>query len=330
MIYCPRCSVPVADHTASGRSGGVCPKCRYRYGSLSGTITHRFVKQIVVGRQTGTRPGRYKQAYEFRLKRPDGASGVVEFQIGGSEDRINLWEGDAATVLYSMKGETFNRIVSVVNDTTMTSFDVARPGGKERTTALVLSMIVAGASIVAGAQFGMTLGVTLLIALGTGASSFYAVSHLISSRAGKRSPEAVRARGNAEFFAKKEQLLALRDEHLLSGRNNEELRTRLLSLRDKMRSVGDELYASRLEQAQDAINLLDRVITLDAATLEQYSKSITMIEIEQESLSVSDAITTETAGLIEERMATLDEVRRQNAELHRQLEANEEVQRLLG
>jgi hypothetical protein len=64
--------------------------------------------------------------------------------------------------------------------------------------------------------------------------------------------------------------------------------------------------------------------------LEQYSKSITMIEIEQESLAVSDAMTDESALMIADRMATLDQVKKENADLRIQLEANEEVRRLLS
>ncbi len=55
-----------------------------------------------------------------------------------------------------------------------------------------------------------------------------------------------------------------------------------------------------------------------------------MLEIEQESLAVTASMTDEAAGMIAERMATLDEVLAQNADLRLQLEANEEVQRLLS
>ena len=115
-----------------------------------------------------------------------------------------------------------------------------------------------------------------------------------------------------------------------SGRHNAGLRTRLVSLIGKMRSVGDELYASRIKQAQAAIDILDQLISLDEASLDQYAKTITMIEIEQESLAVTESMTDEAAGMIAERVATLDEVLEQNADLRLQLEANAEVQRLLS
>ena len=64
--------------------------------------------------------------------------------------------------------------------------------------------------------------------------------------------------------------------------------------------------------------------------MDEYAKTITMLEIEQESLAVTESMTDEAAGMIAERMATLDEVLEQNADLRLQLEANEEVQRLLS
>jgi hypothetical protein len=331
MIYCPLCALPVADHTASGRTDGVCPKCRYRYGFLTGRVTHRFAKQITVRRPKGGESGRFRWAYEFRLDRADGVSEIVQFHISGDEDRINLQLGDSATVGYAMKGDTMDRIVSVVNDSTLTSFTVARPGSNARAVAIMLSVATAGGVFaVSAAQLAATLSASLFLAVIAGVPSFFIFDRLVSSRVPKGDPRAIRALRNAEFFSKKEALLALQTEHRRSSNRNAELRTRLVSLTGKMRSVGDELYATRMKQAQEAIDLLDRLIELDAATLDQYAKSITMIEIEQESLSVSEAMTDETAGVIAERMATLDEVQRQNAELQRLLEANEEVQRLLA
>jgi hypothetical protein len=52
-------------------------------------------------------------------------------------------------------------------------------------------------------------------------------------------------------------LVSLRNEHVASSAHNLELRTRLLSLREKMQAVGDELYTTRLKQAGDAVDLLD-------------------------------------------------------------------------
>lgn len=50
----------------------------------------------------------------------------------------------------------------------------------------------------------------------------------------------------------------------------------------------------------------------------------------RESLAVTESMTAEAAGMIADRMATLEEVVEQNADLKRLLEANEEVQRLLN
>jgi hypothetical protein len=294
-------------------------------------VTHRFVKPLIVGNRPYEGTKRYRQAYEFRLERPDGTGEVVQFEIAGDQDRIRIHEGDSGTVVYSMKGESFDRIVSIVNNTTMTSFEVARAGRSERHAAIVISMVIAGvAFIVAAAPLAATFGASLAAALFAGAPSYFVLDSLISPRVKKNHPEALRAARNAEFYTQKETLLALREEHIGSSRSHSELRTRLLSLASKMRSVGDDLYASRIEQVQAGIDLLDRLIALDAATLEQYSKSITMIEIEQESLAVSEDMTDETVGMLASRLATLEEVQGQNAELQRQLEANEEVQRLLG
>lgn len=97
-----------------------------------------------------------------------------------------------------------------------------------------------------------------------------------------------------------------------------------------MQSVGDELYSSRIEQAKAAIDIVDQLISLDEASLDEYAKTITMLEIEQESLAVTESMSAEASGMIADRLATLDGVLVRNADLRRLLDANEEVQRLLN
>lgn len=97
-----------------------------------------------------------------------------------------------------------------------------------------------------------------------------------------------------------------------------------------MQSVGDELYSSRIEQAKAAIDIVDQLISLDEASLDEYAKTITMLEIEQESLAVTESMSAEASGMIADRLATLDGVLERNADLRRLLDANEEVQRLLN
>lgn len=331
MVYCPICAVPVSDFAASGRAEGVCPKCRYRYGAVTGRVAQSYSQEVPLRRGTAHTGGRHKRAYEFRIDRPDGGKEIVEFEIPGGEDRISVREGDSITVVYAMKDDAFDCVVSVVNNTTRSAALVARPGRRVREVAAMSAVVIAIVwFFVAAAQFSATLPMALLAAAASGLSSYLAIEGVTSARVKKGASAAVLARRHAGFLEKKVELLALRDEQLDSGRHNAGLRTRLLTLIEKMRSVGDELYTSRIGQAEAAVDLLDQLIELDEASLEQYSKTVTMLEIEHESLSVSESMTDEAEGLIADRLATLDVVIKQNADLRLRLEANEEVQRLLS
>jgi len=129
MIHCPICQAVVADVTASGRSEGVCPKCRYRYGAIYGRVGQSYTKQIS---HYPSPTGGTRLACELRIDRPDGGRALVEFEIPAGEDQFNVREGDSVTVVFIMKGAAFEAVVSVTNNTTRTSFDIARPGGIDR------------------------------------------------------------------------------------------------------------------------------------------------------------------------------------------------------
>mgnify|MGYP001072466097 CR=1 FL=1 len=81
MICCPMCDVAVADVTASGRSEGVCPKCRYTYSAISGRVAQIYTKQISPATPASTR-----LAYELRIERNDGGTTMVEF--AADEDQV--------------------------------------------------------------------------------------------------------------------------------------------------------------------------------------------------------------------------------------------------
>ncbi len=330
MIYCPICKTVVADVTSLGRSEGVCPKCLYKYGAITGRVTQSYSKQIASPAR-GSNATRTRFACELRIERSDGGMHIVDFETPGGEGQVNVREGDSATVVYTMRGDAFEEVVAVVNNTTQSSFDVARPDGKVKTRAAGTAAAMAAVGFfVSAILFSPEPGWSFLAAAVAGIVSYFVVEGRSSLRV-KRGSSAVELAGrHAGFLEKKQELLALRDDQLGSSRRNARLRTRLVSLIEKMQSVGDELYASRIKQAQAAIDIVDQLISLDEASLGQYAKTITMLEIEQESLAVTQSMTDEAAGMIAERMATLDGVLAQNADLRLQLEANEEVQRLLN
>jgi len=330
MIYCPICKTVVADVTSLGRSEGVCPKCLYKYGAITGRVAQSYSKQIASPAR-GSNATKIRFACELRIERPDGGMHIVDFETPGGEGQVNVREGDSATVVYTMRGDAFEEVVAVVNNTTQSSFDVARPDGKVKTRAAGTAAAMAAVGFfVSAILFSPEPGWSFLAAAVAGIVSYFVVEGRSSLRV-KRGSSAVELAGrHAGFLEKKQELLALRDDQLGSNRRNARLRTRLVSLIEKMQSVGDELYASRIKQAQAAIDIVDQLISLDEASLGQYAKTITMLEIEQESLAVTQSMTDEAAGMIAERMATLDGVLAQNADLRLQLEANEEVQRLLN
>jgi hypothetical protein len=107
------------------------------------------------------------------------------------------------------------------------------------------------------------------------------------------------------------------------------LQERLLALRTKMEQVGSELYASRIDLIGRALELTRKQLVVEEKLLREYDRTITMIEIEMETLDSARAVPTNIVEALEARTAELEALHTENIELRRQLEANEEVERVL-
>ena len=180
MIYCPICQVAVADVTSSGLSEGVCPRCLYRYGAITGQVVESVKRRI-------PHPTRTRLAWELRINRPDGARSLVEFEIPGGEDRVIAREGDSVTVVYTKRGDAFEAVVSVTNNTTRTSSPIVHPAGEARKKAARWAAIVATPILFLGAA-AVPPGMALLIAATSGFASYLAIESATSLRVKKGSP----------------------------------------------------------------------------------------------------------------------------------------------
>jgi hypothetical protein len=132
-----------------------------------------------------------------------------------------------------------------------------------------------------------------------------------------------------ELLEQKRQLLLQRQRIDDDLREKSGTISRLRELQAKMRSVGLQIYQARIETIDGAIATLGDQIALDERLLAAYARNISILEIEYET---GDAASTLTSGAGEEASLKFEELRAleaQHAELSRQLQANDEVERLL-
>jgi hypothetical protein len=100
-------------------------------------------------------------------------------------------------------------------------------------------------------------------------------------------------------------------------------------LQHMMRDVDPELYRERIERLEAAQRLLEKQIRIERELAEEYEKARRILEVEMETERLVGRLEQEVVERITERLAELDATREANRELRFQLEANEEVERLL-
>jgi hypothetical protein len=127
----------------------------------------------------------------------------------------------------------------------------------------------------------------------------------------------------------KGKLMVSRTGHMAALKSRQELRRRLVSLREKMKDLGLPAYAPRIASIDAALVMLDRQIDMSTRLRDGYDKSITMIDIELESGVAADAMNEDIGATIAAAMDELKDLEESQAELGRQLEANVEVEQLL-
>jgi hypothetical protein len=126
------------------------------------------------------------------------------------------------------------------------------------------------------------------------------------------------------------RLLARADESDRFIAEQEHLLAEIGRLQQMMREVDPELYRARLARLDDARVLLREQIRVERELMREYEKTQRILEVEMETVRVVGRLEEDVMQTIEQRLAELDAAREANRDMRFQLEANEEVERILG
>ncbi len=128
----------------------------------------------------------------------------------------------------------------------------------------------------------------------------------------------------------RQELLGGRAEYAESRAQLQGLDAKVRGLLEKMESVGEDAYASRIASLRRAPPMITHLLEAEQKILDEYDKALTIIEIEQESLSISEAVDQGALEGLGRRLDTIREAREQTDAAMHELRAIDEVERLLG
>jgi hypothetical protein len=322
--------IPIGD-VASGQAvlDVVCGKCKFEYRFKSGVLEKRLSRQVTLQRQTTKQDGIYHREYEFRLRTTGGGLDTIVFTVPGRDDWILARSRDEVTFVYTLKGGVPDELVTVLNETTNDVYPIAKPGSKAHGAAVVVGCVVSfGLLVVVWFVAGSFVAAILVAAIGGGTSYALYVKFNTPRQelTGARAEEIEQRQG---LLAQKQQLLLAMAPSARDFERHGTLAQALLDLREKMLSVGEEMYRSRIEALEAALTILEEQVGLDRQLMEGYAQAIKIVEIEIESGNAAEALPATVANALAAKAEELDAIRKRNEELETNLLANEEVEQAL-
>ena len=330
VFNCPRCGKPVGDIPPRGRLVAICPGCRIKYEVLHGHVTDGTVQEIVVREGTHNFPTPVvAQRYDLRFEYPTGKREEIAFQLPDNEPRVSIRPGDLLYLIYLMRGESRSELLTVDNATTGKVTILASPTD----TAAKKAWGIGGGIGLLGILFLAGAGVPMVIALAAGGTLCVgfgvALPRLLMPDASISPDELRDLDANQKLLWEKLRLQGSRTQAVRSVAEKTEIRDRLTALRAKMLGVGAQLYEKRIPTIDRAIALTESQIDIAGKLASGYERSIQMIEIELEAGVAAQALDSDAAGHITASLAEMRELEEQQAELGRQVSANDEVEALL-
>ena len=328
MFLCPKCNASLGEVGPSGILEEVCSRCHYKFQVLKGRLADRTSEVVVVRRETPSQPAQYRRDYELRLDLPDRYE-VLSLRTNGEADRIPVRRGDTVSFVHTMKGDRREDLLFVTDHTTGEQFRLGSIGATARNRAagiaLVLGVATGYLAYLAGASDMFIIVYSLVVMAG----AMLLLSRRLAPVMKLPDDEQVILAARQSLLEQKRQLLLqqqrigddLRDKSATIGR--------LRDLQAKMRSVGLDAYQSRIETMNRAIATLSDQIALDERLLAAYRRNISILEIEYETGAAASALTPDAGAELSLKSEELRDLEAQHAELSRQLEANDEVERLL-
>lgn len=190
--------------------------------------------------------------------------------------------------------------------------------------ALVSAMTVAGAVAFFLAASDSSTPVALAIAGGGGL-----LSGLVMQRHRRRPDDRLTFRTPDQLVQARQRLVAARAVHATTLRERQGVRRRLNDLLVRMRQAGLTAYSTRVATIERGLVTLDRQIAVIARLRDGYDRNLRMIDIELEAGHAADLLDEDIGSAIGDAMYELRLLEESEADLARQLEANDEVEGLL-
>lgn len=319
IAQCPADQTPLGVVPESDEFEGTCEECGQTFRLLFGTVARTNSRQ-----EQAPNSMNWRRLYEIWVERANGREEVVRFFLPGREVKVLLEKGDPITYCVRMPGY---RPVYLHNRATHATWWIspAAPMKTRRTGPKLVGM-----AFLAFAAFYLFQAIAALAVepiLGAAIMGVIGGAILWGERPERRPAlpanplrpileELMRVDGRLDELEREE--VRLRDA-----------RAKLVDLTRDMRDVGEAVYGARIEKMQRAVRLIDDQFAGDAVLREAYETTRKMLHIEVKTVQTAEAVQSSLA-LVNRRQDEVKQIEFENANRRIELEAIDEVERILA
>src|SRR3954468_7179600 len=160
MINCPNCGKPLGEIPSSGLLVALCARCRFKFEARRGVVLEFHTARVTVREPTHEHAGSYRRTLLIRLELPGGRVEEIGHEAADA-DLVQLQRGDRIVVIYTMRRDRREELVTVVNYTTGSQMTIARPGSKSAGRSLMGGLFVGVVAAIVIAPMGLPVWVLL-------------------------------------------------------------------------------------------------------------------------------------------------------------------------
>jgi hypothetical protein len=333
IIQCPKDNWPIGQLNIDGSFVGVCPKCRGRYGAQYGQLLHRRTHQVTLKDSLFAGLNAQGTQYELRMTHSSGKRHTLTTPVSTRLDDLRVSEGDHIGLLFQADADgNCKRLLRVINETTGKTQVVGKTDD-DLSAAVMVGLIICFSA----PQFFILL-LTTYFSIGAASVLGLFIAILCGGLAGKNILESaqVSLTPQQEKDIYRNSILLKQKTKVVSRLTtlNHELDAAesqfhsIKRLYGRMQRFDSELYRSRIETLRSAAFLLRENIRNIQYLIEEYSKTIEMIDIEYDSHQVSHEFLNLSDSLIFHKLQEIKQAEARNQDITRQIQASDVVRRL--
>jgi hypothetical protein len=326
-LHCPDCDRAIVNFQPTAQQV-TCASCQREYGIVYGKLSKYSSIHEALLYLNAKLPRFYKRHYTLQITTPDRTLRLLQFSLPGKVDRVPTQAGDLVSALYTLHGNVMQTLVAINNHTTGKRYVLPKPIPSASQHVATVGTAVMG--LLLCTYFS---GMSLFLA--SSVSAIGLLVYLKLTNTAQLTQPALETQGREGTRLLADQRL-LRQQRKIERRlgelehdskANQVLVSQLESLHRKMAHLDQSLYVDRIHRTQSAIALIGQQTANNQRLVQEYRRTLKMIEIEVETSWIADQLP-DADNFCRQILLKLEELKAiedQNQALKFQLAAYEEV-----